>query len=159
ADEVLRLAAGLERGSEHPLAEAIVRGAQERGLALLAAHDFQSVTGKGVVGQVEGRSVVLGNLALLSDHGIATEAVSERVEAEQREGRTVRRLAVDGRLAGLVSVADPIRASTAEAIRQLHADGLRILMLTGDSRATAEAVARQLAIDEVIAEVLPQDKI
>jgi Cu+-exporting ATPase len=158
-EELLRLAAGLERGSEHPLAEAIVKGTEERGLAPATAQEFRSVTGKGVVGRVEGHEVVLGTFSLLADHGIATDVVCSRVEAFQSEGQTVMLAAVDGRLAGLLCVADPIRSSTPEAIRQLHADGLRIIMLTGDSRRTAEAVGRQLGMDEVIAEVLPQDKI
>jgi Cu+-exporting ATPase len=158
ADEVLRLAASLERGSEHPLAAAIVKGAEARGLSLAEARDFQSVTGKGVSGQVEGRSVLLGNRALLADHHVAAEQLQARVEARRREGQTVLLAAVDGQVAGLIAVADPVRASTPEALRLLHADGLRIIMLSGDSRATAEAVGRQLGIDEVVAEVLPQEK-
>jgi Cu+-exporting ATPase len=158
ADEVLRLAAGLERASEHPLAAAIVKGAEAKGLPIPAASDFQSVTGKGVVGRVEGEQVVLGNTSLLTDHGIGTGSLQGSVEERQREGQTVMLAATDGRLAGLVSVADPVRESTPEAIRQLHDDGLRIIMVTGDSRWTAEAVGRRLGIDEVIAEVLPQDK-
>jgi Cu+-exporting ATPase len=156
--EVLRLAASLERGSEHPLAAAVVQAATERGLDLAAPEDFQSLTGKGVVGTVEGRQILLGNAALLAERGVPLDGVRDRADAERREGRTVLMAAIDGRFAGLLSVADPIRASTPEAIRLLHADGLRLIMLTGDSRATAEAVARQLGIDEVIAEVLPPAK-
>ena len=158
AEELLRLAASLERGSEHPLAAAIVKGAQDRGLTLAEARDFQSVTGKGVVGTVEGKRVLLGNVALFKDEQIPVESVQGRMEELRREGQTVMLVAVDNRLAGFVSVADPIRASTPEAIKLLHADGLRIIMLTGDSRTTAEAVARRLGIDEVVAEVLPQQK-
>jgi Cu+-exporting ATPase len=158
ADELLRLAASLERGSEHPLAAAIVKAAEAKGLALAEARDFQSLTGKGVIGQVDGRSVFLGNPALMAEKQININDLLSRAEALRSEGQTVMLVAVDGKTAGLLGVADPIRASTPEAIRQLHADGLRIIMLTGDSRATAEAVARKLGIDEVIAEVLPQEK-
>jgi Cu+-exporting ATPase len=159
-EELLRLAASLERGSEHPLAAAIVKAAEEKQLPLTEARDFQSLTGKGVVGGVADHAVALGNAALLGEKGIAIpEALRERAEALRRDGQTVMFVAVDGKVAGLLGVADPMRASTPEAIRLLHADGLRIIMLTGDSRVTAEAVARKLGIDEVIAEVLPQDKI
>ena len=156
--ELLRLAAGLERGSEHPLAAAVVKGAEAEGLSLSPAQDFRSVTGKGVTGTVEGRAVALGNAALLADRGVYVGASHSRVEALRREGQTVLLVAVDGRLAGLLGVADPIRASTPEAVGALHEDGLRIIMVTGDSRTTAEAVAKRLGIDEVFAEVLPQDK-
>ncbi len=158
ASELLRLAASLERGSEHPLAAAVVAGAKERGVELVRSEDFQSFTGQGVAGHVEGRAVVLGNAGLLAERGVSAEPVAARAEELRREGHTVLLAAVDGRLAGLLGVADPIRASTPEAIRLLHADGLRILMLTGDNRTTAEAVARRLGIDEVIAEVLPAQK-
>jgi Cu+-exporting ATPase len=156
--ELLRLAAALERGSEHPLAAAILRGAEERGLALPKAEDFESLTGKGVVGTVEGHSVVLGTAALLAEHGVAADSLRPRADALRHDGQTVLLAAIDGRLAGLLGVADPVRASTPEAIRLLHEDGQRIVMLTGDNRTTAEAVARKLGIDEVIAEVLPQQK-
>jgi Cu+-exporting ATPase len=157
-DELLRLAASLERGSEHPLAEAIVKDAESRGMQLTDVQDFQSVTGKGVTGRIEGRSVALGNSALMADQGIAVGGLQARMDTFRSEGQTVMYVAVDGRLAGLLGVIDPIRPSTPEAIRLLHEDGLRIIMLTGDSRKTAEAVARKLGIDEVIAEVLPQQK-
>jgi Cu+-exporting ATPase len=157
-DEILQFAASLERGSEHPLAAAIVKGAEVKGLSLAATQEFRSITGKGVMGKVEGKRVLLGNHALLADERIAVESLQPRVEALRREGQTVMLIAVDGRLAGLISVVDPVRASTPEAIQLLHDDGLRIIMLTGDSRATAEAVARRLGIDEVIAEVLPAQK-
>lgn len=157
-DEVLRLAASLERGSEHPLAAAIVKGAEARGLQLTSAREFQSATGKGVVGQVEGRQVALGNMALLRDQGVVWGDLRPEETDLRSEAQTVVLVAVDGRPAGLVSVTDPIRASTPEAIRLLHEDGLRIIMLTGDRRTTAEAVGRELGIDEVIAEVLPQQK-
>jgi Cu+-exporting ATPase len=158
ADELLRLAAGLERGSEHPLAGAIVAAAQERGLSLAEGRQFQSVTGKGVTGEVEGRQILLGTVALLAEHGVNAGPLHPRLEALRAQGQTVMLAAVDGRLAGLIAVADPIRASTPEALGLLHADALRVVMLTGDSRTTADAVARQLGIDEVIAEVLPTEK-
>jgi Cu+-exporting ATPase len=158
ADELLRLAASLERGSEHPLAGAIIKAAEAKGLPLADPTDFQAITGKGVVGQVAARRVALGNAALMTDQKIAVDALHSRIEALRSEGQTVMLVAVDGQLAGLLGVADPIRASTPEAIRLLHQDGLRIIMLTGDSRTTAEAVARKLGIDQVIAEVLPDQK-
>jgi Cu+-exporting ATPase len=158
AEELLRLAAGLERGSEHPLASAVVKGAEERGLPPLRASDFRSLPGKGVAGTVEGKAVLLGTPALLRENGVDADALLPRIEALRGQGQTVLVMAVDGRFAGVLGVADPIRASTPEAIRALHAEGLRLVMLTGDSRATAEAVARQLGIDEVQAEVLPQEK-
>jgi Cu+-exporting ATPase len=159
ADELLRLVASLERGSEHPLAAAIVRAAAARGLPLTEARDFQSLTGKGVRGQVDGRTVLLGNAAFLTENGIAVPGLQPQVESRQKEGQTVVLAAVDGQAAGLLAIADPIRPSTPEAIQVLHAEGLRIIMLTGDSRTTAEAVARKLGIDEVIAEVLPDQKV
>jgi Cu+-exporting ATPase len=158
-EEILRLAASLERASEHPLAAAIVRGAEERGIALAEVREFESVPGRGVVGRVDGRQVVLGNVSLLTAHGIDTADLLPRIEALRQQGQTVMLAAVDERLAGLVGVADPVRASAPEAVQALHQDGLRLIMLTGDSRTTAEAVARRLGIDEVIAEVLPQDKL
>jgi Cu+-exporting ATPase len=158
SDELLRLAASLERGSEHPLAAALVRGAENKGLCLSEPSEFQSVTGKGVDGKVEGRKVILGNAALLQERGVAVDAIFPMLETHRSQGQTVLLAAVDGQAAGFLMVADPIRASTPEAIRLLHEDGLRLIMLTGDSRATAESVARALGIDEVIAEVLPQQK-
>jgi Cu+-exporting ATPase len=156
--ELLRLAASLERGSEHPLAAAVVAGALERGMEPTPSQDFQSFTGRGVMGRLEGRTVLLGNAEFLAEHGISVESLTARAESLRQDGHTVLFVAVEGRLAGLLSVVDPIRASTPEAIRLLHADGLRLVMLTGDSRTTAEAVARRLGIDEVIAEVLPTRK-
>jgi Cu+-exporting ATPase len=158
-DELLALAAGLERASEHPLAAAIVAGAAARGVEPAAAEEFESVTGKGVTGRVGGRRVALGNRALLADSGVDPGPLAERAEARRREGQTVMLAAVDGRLAGLVAVADPIKPSTPEAIRALRERGLRLVMLTGDSRSTAEAVAAELGLDEVEAEVLPEDKV
>ncbi|MCC6418899.1 MAG: copper-translocating P-type ATPase, partial [Gemmataceae bacterium] len=158
AADVLRLAASLERVSEHPLAGAIVKGAQERGVAFADARAFRSLTGKGVLGQVEGRTVAIGNAALLVEQGADPGALAARGEVLRGEGQTVVLVAIDGRAAGLIGVADPVRASTPEAIRLLHEAGLRIIMLTGDSRTTADAVARRLGIDEVIAEVLPEQK-
>jgi Cu+-exporting ATPase len=157
-DELLRLAASLERGSEHPLAAALVRGAAERGVALAEADRFEARPGRGVVGAVLGREVALGNRALFAELGLALGALAERADALRSGGRTAAFVAVDGRAAGLVAVADPLKPSTAEAIRALHGEGLRIVMLTGDSRVTAEAVARELGLDEVVAEVLPEEK-
>jgi len=158
-DDLLRLAASIERGSAHPLADAVVRGAIERGLNPADVTDFQSITGKGVSGVVDGRRVILGNRAILENAGVDASALADRAEQMRREGQTVMFVAVDGRAAGLLGVADPIRQSTPEAIRMLHEAGVRIVMLTGDSRTTAEAVARKLGIDEVHAEVLPDHKI
>ena len=155
---VLQLAASLERASEHPLAAAIVAGAEDRGVALLKAESFESLTGKGVKGNVNGRTVALGNRALLDDLGINAFALAERAEQFRSDGQTVMFVVVDGQPAGILGVADPIKESTPQAIRQLHEQRIRIVMLTGDSRTTAEAVARQLEIDEVVAEVLPNQK-
>jgi Cu+-exporting ATPase len=157
-EEVLRLAASLERGSEHPLAGAIVQGAQDKGVELAKVDDFQSVTGKGVTGKVEGRGVALGNLALMQDLGVDAGGLLKKADDLRAEGQTVMFLGVDGKATGLIGVADPIKDSTPEAIRQLHAEGIRIVMLTGDSRRTAEAVAATLGIDQVHAEVLPDQK-
>jgi Cu+-exporting ATPase len=156
--ELLRLAAGLERASEHPLAAAILAGARERGVEPAAAADFQSHTGKGVRGRVDGREVALGTAAFVAELGIATDALAGRADALRQKGQTVVFVAVDGRAAGLLGVADPVKGSTREALRRLHKEGVRVVMLTGDSRATAEAVARELGIDEVVAEVLPEEK-
>lgn len=157
--EVLRLAASLERGSEHPLASAIVRGAQERGIAPAPAAGFQAIAGKGVRGSVEGRSVALGNGPFLADLAVDVSPLSRDAEALRNEGRTVTFVAVDGRLAGLLGVADPVKPSTPGAVRELKRDGVRIVMLTGDSRATAQAVGDKLGIEEVFAEVLPDRKV
>ena len=157
--DVLRLAAALERGSEHPLAAAIVEAALGRGIAASAARDFESVTGKGVRGHVDGRAVALGNEALLTDLGVACVAAAARAEQLRADGSTVVLLAVDGRYAGLIGVADPIKASSPAAIAALQRRGLKVVMLTGDSETTARAVARALHIDEVIAGVLPEQKL
>ena len=157
-NEILRLAASLERGSEHPLADAIVQGAQVRGIGLAKAENFRSITGKGVTGEVEGHSLAAGNAGLLESLGIHAGSLSRQADQRRAEGQTVMLLAVDGKAAGLLGVADPIKDSSAEAIRALHAQGLRIVMLSGDSRTTAKAVADKLAIDEVHAEVLPEQK-
>ena len=156
--EVLRLAASLDQGSEHPLADAIVAAARTQNLALAKPESFESSTGIGVRGRVEGRSVALGNTALMQESGVDTSVLADRAEALRRDGDSVMFLAVDGELAGLLAVADPIKESTPEAIRILHAAGIRIVMATGDGRTTAEAVARRLRIDEVHGEVRPQDK-
>jgi len=156
---LLRLAASLERGSEHPLAAAIVAGAQERGVNLADASAFNSLTGKGVTGEIEGRKVSLGNRALLDDLKIDPGELATKAEGLRADGQTVMFVAVDGKAAGLIGVADPIKETTPEAIKQLHDEGIRIVMLTGDSRTTAEAVAKKLNIDEVVAEVLPNQKV
>jgi Cu+-exporting ATPase len=161
-NELLRLAATLERGSEHPLAAAIVKGAADRGVSLSGspAEEFQSLTGLGVRGRVGGRAAALGNQKLLEDiPGADAGPLAAKAEALRAEGQTVMYVVVDQKIAGLVAVADPIKNSTPEAIGQLHADGIRIVMLTGDSRTTAEAVAKKLGIDEVVAEVLPEGKV
>jgi Cu+-exporting ATPase len=156
--ELLRLAAALERGSEHPLAAAIVAGAERKGITPAKAEGFRSLTGKGVTGIIDGRSVALGNAALLKELNVEMNDLAERAEALRREGQTAIFVAVDRRLAGLLGVADPIKATTPEALRQLRREGLRIVMLTGDTRTTAEAVARALEIDEIRAGVLPDQK-
>ena len=155
---LLRLVASLEHVSEHPLAAAIVAGARDRGVTLAEVRDFQSVTGKGVTGTVDGRTVSIGNRRLLDDLGIDTRAAGDRADALRREGQTVMFAAVDGAPAGLIGVADPIKPTTAEAIQALHRQGLTVVMLTGDNRTTAEAVARSVGIDRVEADVLPDQK-
>ena len=157
-EDILRLAAGVERGSEHPLAAAIVAGAEQKGLKLSDAQDFESFTGKGVVGVVEGHPVALGNTKLLEHLSINPGELANRADEMRKEGETVMFVIIDGKAAGLVGVADPIRETTLEAIRILHEEGVRIRMLTGDNRTTAEAVARKLGIDDVDADVLPAQK-
>ncbi len=157
-NEILRLAASLERASEHPLAAAIVAAAQERGIKLSDAKDFRSLTGRGVLGTIEGKKVGLGNRKLLEELGIRDREFSDRAEELRRDGQTVMFVAVEGSVVGILGVADPIKKSTPEAIRLLHEEGVRIVMLTGDNRTTAEAVARKLSIDEIQAEVLPEQK-
>ncbi len=155
---LLRLAATLEKASEHPLAEAIANGAKERGVSLGELSDFQSVTGKGVTGAVDGRPVAIGNRALMEDQLQLDPDGAEEAEKRRAEGQTVMYVAIDGRLAGLLGVADPIKATTPQAIDSLHKEGLRLIMLTGDNKTTAEAVARKLSLDDVFAEVMPEDK-
>jgi Cu+-exporting ATPase len=158
-DDVLRLAASLERGSEHPLAEAIVHGAEQRGHKLVNAEDFEAVTGKGVTGRVGGRSVALGNAKLLAALGVEASNGATDADARRDRGETVMFVVVDGRIAGLVAVADPIKESTPEALKALHELGFRIVMATGDNERTAKAVAETLGIGEVRADVLPEDKV
>jgi Cu+-exporting ATPase len=155
---LLRLAATLERGSEHPLAAAIVAGAQDRGVELGQTASFESLTGQGVTGEVDGRRVALGNARLLETLGVDPEPLAERAEVLRRDGQTVMFVAVDGEAAGLVAVADPIKETTPAAIEALHQEGVRIVMLTGDSETTAKAVAARLGLDEVVAGVLPEQK-
>jgi Cu+-exporting ATPase len=157
-NECLRLAAILEHSSEHPLAEAIVQGAQNRGLELGHTESFQSVTGKGIVGAVEGHKVAFGNVQLLESLGIESTVLSARADDLRTQGQTVMFLAIDGALAAVMGVADPLKESTPEAIRDLHALGIRVVMLTGDNIVTAQVVASKLGIDEVQAEVMPQQK-
>jgi P-type Cu+ transporter len=157
-DEVLRLAASLDQGSEHPLADAIVTEARRRKLTLSTAEDFESVTGLGVRGRVDGRALALGNTALMQEIGADLEDIAAAAEALRIDGATAMFLAVDGRVAGLIAVADPIKDGAAAAIEALHAAGMRVVMATGDGRTTAEAVARHLGIDEVHGEVRPKDK-
>jgi Cu+-exporting ATPase len=157
-NEVLSLAAALERGSEHPLAEAIVAGARARGLDPGRASEFDAVTGKGVTGTVDGRAIALGNSAMMRDLGISAGKSDDHADTLRSEGKTAMFVAIDGRLAGIVAVADPIKPSTAEGIRELQRLGLMVIMATGDNERTAKAVARQLGINEVRAGVLPQDK-
>ncbi len=156
---LLRLAASLERSSEHPLAAAIVSGAQARGIELTDAAGFDSLTGKGVIGEVVGYRVSLGNRALLEELNIDPGEFATKAENLRADGQTVMFVTVNGEPAGLVGVADPIKETTPEAVKQLHAEGIRVVMLTGDSRTTADAVARKLDIDEVISEVLPDQKV
>ncbi len=157
-DELLRLVAGLEQGSEHPLAEAIVAEARERGLDLPDAADFDAKNGKGVTGRVDGRTVLIGNRTLMDDHDIDTKALEDSATSWRHEGATVIVVAIDGQPAGLLAIADPIRESTADAVHRLQQAGLEVVMLTGDSEETARAVARQLDIDQVRANVLPEGK-
>ncbi|MGH9882657.1 MAG: copper-translocating P-type ATPase, partial [Pyrinomonadaceae bacterium] len=156
--ELLHFAASLERGSEHPLAAAIVSGAQERGVEVVNTESFESVTGKGVKGQVDGHAVALGNRSLLDDLRLDPGDLDEQAEKFRADGQTVMFVAIDGEAAGLVGVADPIKESTPEAIKQLHEERIRVVMMTGDSHTTANAVAAKLNIDEVVAEVLPNQK-
>jgi len=155
---LLHLVASLERGSEHPLAEAIVRGAEDRGVEVLSASSFESITGKGVKGDIDGHSVALGNKAMMDECKIDYLPLMGKCEALQKDGQTVMYVAVDGSLAGIIGVTDPIKESTPEAIRKLHSEGLKVVMLTGDNANTARAVGDKLGIDEIIAGVLPDQK-
>lgn len=157
-DEVLRLAGNLERVSEHPLAEAIVSGAEEKGVKLFKTNKFQSITGKGVTGEVDGHAVVVGNIKLFESLGINAGKLPQQANKQRAEGNTVMLVAINGKAAGLIGVADPIKDSTPEAIHDLHTEGIKIVMLTGDSHATADAVASKLEIDQVHSEVLPEEK-
>jgi len=157
-NKLLLLAASLEKGSEHPLAAAIVQGAVDQGLHLSDAKNFASHTGKGVSGEVDGQVVLLGNGTLLEEFKVDAGSLAEQARAMRSEGQTVMLVGIAGKIGGLLAVADPIKETTPEAIKQLHAEGIRIVMLTGDNKVTAEAVARKLALDEVVAEVLPDQK-
>jgi Cu+-exporting ATPase len=155
---LLRLAAALERGSEHPLAAAIVKGAEERGVTIAPAQEFESLTGRGIRGRVDNMRVALGNRKLLDELGVDPGEAAQRAETMRADGQTVMFVVADRKVIGLLGVADPIKPTTPEAIRRLHEDGVRVVMLTGDSRTTAQAVAHALQLDDVVAEVLPQDK-
>ena len=157
-NDVLRLAAGLERGSEHPLAEAVAKGAMERGVEPVVASNFEAIPGKGITGYIDSKRVGLGNQDLMTGLGVDVGSVSDEVEGRRVEGETVVFVAIDGRLAGFLGVADPVKETSAEAVRALREDGVRLVMLTGDSRTTAEAVGRRLGIDDIEAEVLPGQK-
>jgi Cu+-exporting ATPase len=157
-DEVLRLAASVEIASEHPLAAAIVRSATERNLQLSSASQFQSVTGQGVSGRVEPYDVLLGTADLLESKGIQAGTLSQQADELRKKGRTAMMLAVDGKIAAVIAVADPIKNSTAQALQQLRASGVRVVMLTGDNETTAAAIARELGISEYQAGVLPDQK-
>lgn len=158
-DTVLRLAASLERSSEHPLAMAIVQGARDRDIPLLDVADFNSITGKGVSGRVEGRQVAIGNRKLLEDKGVNVDGLTDKAEELRRDGQTAMFVIIDNKSAGILGVADPIKSSTSDAINTLHDEDVEIVMLTGDSKTTAQAVAGKLNIDQVIAEVLPEQKV
>jgi len=157
-NDLIRLAASLERASEHPLAAAVVRGAEERGIGLARAEGFQSFTGQGVTGRVDGREAALGTADLLCRLGIATDLWAREAERLRSEGQTVVFVALDGKVAGVMGVADPVKGSAATVIDALHREGVRVHMLTGDHRATAEAVARRVGVDDVCAELLPAGK-
>lgn len=157
--ELLSLAASLEKVSEHPLAAAIVAGAEDKGVELAEVNEFRSITGKGVQGRVLERAVALGNAAMMASIGVDLGVIREKADQQRSEGQTVMYIAIEGRLAGTLGVADPIKDSSLEAVRLLHADGVRIVMLTGDNQRTAQAVAQQLGIDDVVADVLPEDKV
>ncbi len=156
--DVLRISASLERGSEHPLASAVVAGAKDRKVEILSVEHFESITGKGIRGVVEGRQAAFGNERLLADIEVTADSLADHATELRGRGETVMFLCVDGKLAGLIGVSDPVKESTSEAIRLLREEGLRIVMLTGDSRGTAAAVGRKLGIDEIEAEVLPDGK-
>jgi Cu+-exporting ATPase len=157
-DEVIFLAASAESGSEHPLGDAIVSGARARGLDIADAHDFDAVPGHGIEATVNGRRVVLGNLKFMADRGVAAGAAEERLEHLANEGKTAMVVGVDGELAGVIAVADTVKDDSVAAIRRLHDLGIEVVMITGDNHRTAEAIARQVGIDRVLAEVLPEDK-
>jgi Cu+-exporting ATPase len=158
-NELLRLAAGLERGSEHPLAAAVVAGAEARGIPTGSAEDFRSITGKGVRGRVDGRDVALGNVELLREIGADTGDLEAKAESRRAKGETVLFVVVDGRAVGLLAVTDPIKDTAPEAVRKLQDEGLRIVMVSGDSETTVAAVAKSLGIDEFLGEVLPDRKV
>jgi P-type Cu+ transporter len=156
--DILRLAATVERASEHPLADAIVRSARERNLDLGKVEEFDSPTGKGATGKVDGKAIVLGNATFLQSLGIDAQSLNDQGERLRGDGATVINMAVDGKLAGLFAIADPVKASTPDALKALAAEGIKVIMLTGDNRTTANAVAKSLGIADVEAEVLPDQK-
>ncbi len=157
-DQILRLAASVERASEHPLADALVRAAKARGLELGSVDAFDSPTGKGASGRLDGKTIVIGNSGYLSSLGIETASLDQEAERLRTEAATVVHIAIDGKLAGLFAIADPVKASTPDALKALAAEGIKVIMLTGDNKTTANAVARRLGIDDVEADVLPDQK-
>jgi len=157
-DDILRMAASVERASEHPLADAIVRAAKEKKLTLAQVDQFDSPTGKGATGKVGGKTVLLGNANFLASLGVESQPLHEAGERLRGDGATVINIAVDGRLAGLFAIADPVKPSTPDALKALAAEGIQVIMLTGDNKTTANAIARQLGIADVEAEVLPDQK-
>jgi len=156
--EILRLGAGVEKVSEHPLALAIVAAADAKGIVIPAVTDFDSPLGRGAYGTVEGKAIVLGSATFMKEHGIDPTALAAQADALRHDGATAIYIGIDGAAGGVFAIADPVKATTAEAIKSLHAEGIRIVMLTGDNKTTAEAVARKLGIDEVEADVLPDQK-
>jgi Cu+-exporting ATPase len=158
-DDVIRLAATLERASEHPLAEAIVRYAQERGLSLPQPENFESLTGLGVVGIIDGNATLIGNRALMKKYSVATDSLQTAAASFAEEGKTPLWIAINGKLSGMIAVADTVKSTSADAIRKMHTEGLRVVMLTGDNERTANAIARKVGVDEVIADVLPAGKV
>jgi Cu+-exporting ATPase len=156
--DILRFAASLEQVSEHPLASAIVKGAKDKGLTLMQVEDFNSLTGRGVTGGVKSHQIALGNATLMAELNVDTQQLAGRVDTLRQQGQTVMLISIDNKAAGLISVADPIKKNSVKALQQLHKSGIKVVMLTGDNQVTAQAVAQNLGIDQVYADVLPEQK-